>query len=658
MSLPPGFLDELRTRVSITSVIGRNVVWDMRKSKPGKGDMWAPCPFHQEKSASFHVDDKKGFYYCFGCHAKGDAVTFLRESQNMSFMEAVEALAREAGMTMPARDPAAARKADRSAQLAEVCEAAARFFRMQLSTAAATAARDYLERRGLRTETIDRFGLGFAPDARQALWTHLTDAGVAPDLIIDAGLAARPDDGGAPYDRFRGRIIYPIRDLRGRCIAFGGRAMQANARAKYLNSPETALFDKGRTLYNAEAARTALAGGQTPLIVAEGYMDVIALSAAGFSAAVAPLGTAVTEEQLHMLWRLSPEPVVALDGDTAGLRAAMRLIDVALPLLAPERSLRFVLLPAGQDPDDLLRAGGPGAMRSLLDGALPLVRLLWQRETEGQVFDSPERRAALDARLRTALGHITDQNLRGHYAEELRRLRRETFAPPASPRARAFATRTFAGGKGPARWQPPAAALASTRGTLLAAGSDGQVGEHLREAIILATLITHSALLPDFEESLERATMRDPGHESLRKALLAELARDPEATGSTAGLGTRLEAAAPGALSALMALPHVRIAPPVRNRTDRFMAQSCLRDEFARMFARRATDMETREAMEDLADLADEGVTWRLGQAAQARHRSERSGLHDTTDLGEDRAALSRQLEDLIDSEIWTKRRR
>ncbi|MCC5985792.1 MAG: DNA primase, partial [Rhodobacteraceae bacterium] len=388
MSLPPGFLDELRARTSIASVIGRTVSWDMRKSKPGKGDMWAPCPFHQEKTASFHVDDKKGFYYCFGCHAKGDALTFLRESQNMGFMEAVETLAREAGMTIPARDPGAADRADRHSQLIAVCEAAARFFRMQLSTSAATEARAYLDRRGLSAATAERFGLGFAPDSRQALWTHLTGAGVAPDLIIDAGLAARPEDGGAPYDRFRGRIIFPIRDLRGRAIAFGGRALSANARAKYLNSPETALFDKGRTLYNAEAARKALGSGQTPLVVAEGYMDVIALSAAGFGAAVAPLGTAITEDQLQLLWRLSPEPVVALDGDTAGLRAAMRLIDVALPLLAPERALRFALMPAGQDPDDLLRAGGPGAMRGLLDGAQPLVRLLWQRETAGQTFDS------------------------------------------------------------------------------------------------------------------------------------------------------------------------------------------------------------------------------------------------------------------------------
>ena len=270
MSLPPGFLDELRNRVTISSVVGRKVVWDMRKSNQAKGDYWAPCPFHQEKTASFHVDDRKGFYYCFGCHAKGNAFTFLQETENMSFMEAVETLAREAGLPMPERDPRAAEKADRLSELAKVTEAAVRFFRMQLNTGAAAGAREYLRGRGLAQSALDRFEIGYAPDARQALWDALTGAGIAGDLIIEAGLCAKPDDGGAPYDRMRGRIIFPIRDGRGRCIGFGGRALSANARAKYLNSPETPLFDKGRALYNLGPARSACGKGQ-PLIVAEGY---------------------------------------------------------------------------------------------------------------------------------------------------------------------------------------------------------------------------------------------------------------------------------------------------------------------------------------------------------------------------------------------------
>ena len=306
MSLPPGFLDELRNRLSIGQVVGRKVMWDQRKSNQGKGDLWAPCPFHQEKTASFHVDDRKGYYYCFGCHAKGDAISFVRETENVSFMEAVEILAGEAGMTMPERDPRAQEKADRRTQLAEVMETAVQFFRLQLKTGAGAAARDYLAGRGLTGPSLERWEIGFAPDGWQVLWDHLTGKGVAEDLILGCGLAKPSNKGKKPYDTFRNRIMFPIRDARGRAIAFGGRAMDPSDNAKYLNSPETELFDKGRNLFNLKPAREAAGKGQT-LIVAEGYMDVIALSEAGFQAAVAPLGTAVTETQLQMMWRVSPE---------------------------------------------------------------------------------------------------------------------------------------------------------------------------------------------------------------------------------------------------------------------------------------------------------------------------------------------------------------
>ncbi|MCB2119090.1 MAG: DNA primase, partial [Rhodobacteraceae bacterium] len=382
MSLPPGFLDELRNRTSLSRVVGRKVTWDNRKSNQAKGDFWAPCPFHQEKTASFHVDDRKGYYYCFGCHAKGDAVSFLREAENMGFMEAIEVLARDAGMQMPARDPQAAQRADRRSQLAEVMEAAVQHYRMQLRTTAGAPARDYLSRRKLSEADRDRFEIGFAPEGWQGLWDHLKAKGIVDDLILAAGLAKPSTKGKAPYDVFRNRIMFPIRDARGRCIAFGGRAMDPGDSAKYLNSPETELFDKGRSLYNHGPAREAAGKGE-PLIVAEGYMDVIALVTAGFHAAVAPLGTAITEDQLRLLWRIHPEPLVMLDGDAAGIRAAMRLVDLALPMLEAGYGLRFVILPEGMDPDDLIRARGPQAMRDLLETAQPMVNLLWQRETEG-----------------------------------------------------------------------------------------------------------------------------------------------------------------------------------------------------------------------------------------------------------------------------------
>lgn len=426
MSLPPGFLDELRTRVSLTQVVGRKVMWDQRKSNQGKGDMWAPCPFHHEKSASFHVDDRKGFYYCFGCHAKGDALKFVQETENVGFMEAVQILAQEAGMEMPARDPRAQQKQDHRAQLAEVMEQAVRFFRLQLNTRAGEGARSYLARRGLSGPALERWEIGFAPEGWQNLWDALRGKGVPEELIMGAGLAKPSNKGGKPYDTFRNRIMFPIRDARGRAIAFGGRAMDPRDNAKYLNSPETALFDKGRSLYNHGPARTA-SGKSGQLLVAEGYMDVIALAEGGFEASVAPLGTAITENQLQMLWRIADEPIIALDGDTAGLRAAMRLIDLALPLLEAGKSLRFALMPEGKDPDDLIRGEGREAVQAVLDQAMPMVRLLWQRETEGKVFDSPERKAALDKALRDKIRLIRDPSIRRHYGEDLQDLRWELF---------------------------------------------------------------------------------------------------------------------------------------------------------------------------------------------------------------------------------------
>ena len=653
MSLPPGFLDELRTRVTLSSVIGRKVTWDQRKSNAAKGDLWAPCPFHQEKTASFHVDDRKGYYYCFGCHAKGDAISFLKEIENMSFMEAVEDLAREAGMPMPARDPHEAQKADRRSELAAVMEEAARHFRLCLKTGAGAAARDYLAGRKLTEAALDRFEIGFAPDGWQGLWDHLRQKGIAEDLILGAGLARPSTKGKQPYDVFRNRIMFPIRDARGRCIAFGGRAMDPNDNAKYLNSPETELFDKGRSLYNHGPAREAAAKGQ-PLIVAEGYMDVIALAMAGFEAAVAPLGTAITEDQLRLIWRLHPEPLVMLDGDTAGIRAATRLIDLALPMLEAGQGLRFVILPEGMDPDDMIRARGREAMAKAIEAAQPMVNLLWRRETDGKVFDSPERKAALDKSLRAVIKGIADPSIRSHYGEEINRLRRELFGP-AKP---AFVPRA------PGRQQGrrfgfgaavPVSPLPATRGSLLAAAPGPEVEEYLHEAMILAIALTHPGTIERFESQIETVDMRDPGHDRLRHALLA--AFHAGAVTDTAAFRGEIEVMAGEEVEKLMSLAHVRIAPPVRNTGDAEFAVMCLAEEFARLEARRGAEAEIEEAMEDLTGLADEGLTWRLSRAAEARHRAERSQLDEISEQGEDRAALSAELQRLIDGAAWIKKK-
>ncbi|MDP3194897.1 DNA primase [Tabrizicola sp.] len=642
MSLPNGFLDELRTRVTLSSIVGRKVTWDMRKSNMAKGDFWAPCPFHQEKSASFHVDDRKGFYYCFGCHAKGDAVTFVKESENLGFMEAVEILAREGGMQMPARDPKAAERADRRTLLQQVMDEAVKFYRLQLKTSAGAEARTYLgQKRRLTEAAWDRWDIGWAPNSRHALKDALAAKGVSPDLMVASGLIAKGDDGSL-YDRFRARIIFPINDARGRPISLGGRSLDPNAQAKYLNGPETELFDKGRSLFNHSPAREA-AGKGKPLIVAEGYMDVIALSEAGFTAAIAPLGTAVTEEQLRMIWRIADEPIVALDGDNAGLKAAQRVIDLALPLLEAGKALRFAILPGGMDPDDLLKAQGAPAMQAVIDQAKPMVQLLWQRETEGRIFDSPERRASLDKTLRGHLARIADASIRSHYAEEMKRLRLELFG---TGQTRPFQPGPF---RGRGKYAPPGGALASTRSSLLAQGS-GPVDEILREAVILATCILHPALIHRFESALERLDLTGEDHDTLRQMILSG-ADWPD-------LHHRIEQSAPAALDALLSRPHVAIAPPVRNRDDDGLAALCLAEELAKLEARRGARREIEDAMEDMDGLPDEGLTWRLSQAAEARHRSEKGGARDSSDLGEDRTALSRHLQSLIDSQVWVKKNR
>jgi DNA primase len=641
MSLPPGFLDELRTRTSLSTVVGRKVMWDNRKSNQGKGDMWAPCPFHQEKSASFHVDDRQGFYYCFGCQAKGDAISFVRETENVGFMEAIEILAGEAGLQMPARDPQAREKADRRTELANVMEVAVKWLRLQLGTAAAGDARAYLARRGLLPATQDRFEIGFAPDSRQAMWQALTAKGLDPEHIIAAGLAAKPDDGGAPYDRFRGRIIYPIRDGRGRCVGLGGRAMAADARAKYLNSPETELFDKGRNLYNQAPAREA-AGKGAPLIVTEGYMDVIALVEAGFGATVAPLGTAITEEQLRLLWRISPEPVIALDGDKAGLRAALRLIDLALPLLEPGKSLRFCLLPEGKDPDDLVRGpGGQKAMQALVERSEPMVALLWRRETEGLVLDSPERRAGLDKTLREALRKIADPSIRGHYADEIRRLRATLFgvSPVGNDRpwepgvaqnggARGRPNRGWSNGWKGRGWTPPATAQASTKASLLAASDGPMASEALREAVILATLLVHPKLLDEFAALLEETRFDGPGHTHIAQALLAARATDPDALRKEIDDAIGIEP-----LEILLSPRHVQLSPTLRRPNDTDLARMCLTEEMAKLVSSRGAAREVADAMTEMLGEATEGTDWRLVQAAKARHRASSSTDNDSADF-------------------------
>ncbi len=612
MDLTPQFLDELRARTSLEGIVGRHVVWDARKSNRARGDLWAPCPFHHEKTPSFHIEEAKGRYYCFGCQAKGDAITFLREVEGLEFLDAVRQLADAAGMDLPQRTPGAKRAQDRRERLAEVVEAGIAHARMMLAGRAGAPARDYLRGRGLSQADLDRFEIGYLPAARTGMLDALAAKGMDAALAVDSGLCAAPEDGGAPYDRFRDRIVFPIRDGRGRAVSLGGRAMSPDARAKYLNGPQTELFDKGRTLYNHRAARAAVGKG-APLILAEGYMDVIALARAGMDGAVAPLGTAVTDTQLAMLWKMAEEPIVALDGDGAGLRSAMRLIDLALPLLAPGRSLRFALLPPGKDPDDLLREGGAPAIAAAIGAAVPLIDLLWRRETEGVDLAVPERRAAFDARMRGLLRAIPDKSVRGHYADAIFERRRALFAPPRRDRA--------PWSPGPKAYAAPRPAGPGPAVRSMLAGAELPAVEALRERVILAVLLAHPAHFEGIEDALDQIEFSAAN--AALAAAVRDCAADPEACERAVGRAV---------LESLRADPHVRLTLRTEDASG---ARALVRQEIAKLAAARARAGEIAEMMgEDDPEAAlDDARTYRLGQVAGAAEAAFAA-------LGEDAAAF------------------
>lgn len=465
MTLSPAFLDELRARTLLSAVISPSVKL-IRAGREWK----ACCPFHNEKTPSFTINDEKGFYHCFGCGAHGDAIRFLTDARGLPFMDAVKELAGKAGLEVPAPDPKARERAERTSDLTDVMAACQKWFAEQLGGIEGAEARDYLKKRGIDASAVTRFGIGLAPDGRTKLKNALSSLG--EDKLVETGMLIKPDE-GETYDRFRGRLMIPIRDARGRVIAFGGRILGAGE-PKYLNSPDTPLFDKGRTLYNIDRASPATRSAKR-LIVVEGYMDVIALDRAGVAEAVAPNGTAVTEAQLERMWRLDPNPILCFDGDSAGQKAAIRAASRALPLLGPERTLRFVELPAGQDPDDIVRNGGRDALEALLAEPEPLVSRLWRHELAAQPLSTPEARAGLRQRLIEHSQAIGDQALGRLYRDEWLRRFQDLVAPPRQQ----FQQRSpFQPNRGKG-WVPPKPPAGPTARAIAATGIDRTIARAL-----------------------------------------------------------------------------------------------------------------------------------------------------------------------------------
>src|SRR4051794_9861966 len=426
MRFTPQFLDELRARLPVSEVVGRRV-----KLKKAGREWKGLSPFQQEKSPSFTVNDQKGFYHDFSSGKHGDIISFLMETEGVGFTEAVERLASMAGMALPAATPDAARHEQRRKTLHDVMELSAKFFADTLASRNGAKARGYLGDRAITPATQLQFRIGYAPGGpgeRFALKEHLGAQGIPVEDMVEAGLLVAGDDIPVPYDKFRDRVMFPITDLRNRVIAFGGRALEKDVPAKYMNSPETPLFHKGDNLYNLAAARLRAHKGR-PLVGVEGYVDVIAMVGAGFGARVAPLGTALTETQLALLWKMADEPILCFDGDKAGQKAAWRAAEMALPNLLPGKSLRFALLPEGQDPDDLARSGGRAAIEEVISAARGLADVIWSREIEGGTFATPERRAALEKRINEMTNGIRDEVVRRYYRQDLSERLQRTFAP-------------------------------------------------------------------------------------------------------------------------------------------------------------------------------------------------------------------------------------
>ena len=495
-SFPPDFLDQIRERVALEDVIGRRVKL-IRRGREYVG----LSPFQKEKTPSFTVVPEKGFYKCFSSGESGDIFDFLMKVDGLSFPEAVERLAGEAGLELPAATPQDARADARRKTLRDATEAACVFFQHVLRMPEGKVGMDYLTRRGLTPETLERFRLGYAPSGRDALKTALTRAEIDAETAAAAGLVRKSERDGHEYAYFRERVIFPILDRRGQVVAFGGRTL-GDGQPKYLNSPESSLFEKRRVLYGlAQALPTARK--ERAFIVVEGYMDVIALHQAGFDTAVAPLGTALTEEQLQILWKIAPEPILCFDGDTAGQRAAGRVAERVLPLLKPGFGVRFALLPSGEDPDSLIRGRGKRAMEDVLAETLPLSEVLWRAETQGRTAATPEDRAALQARLDAHARQIADPSVRQHFSQGFRdRL-----------------WRTLRQGRG--RAPSPLDSLSIGPGPTVDRRSRA-------EQVLAAAVLRHPALFERIGEQLGTMTFADAGLDALRQAMVDVLDSEPD----------------------------------------------------------------------------------------------------------------------------------
>jgi DNA primase len=610
------FLEEIKSRLRLSDVIGRSV----KLRRQGR-EYVGLSPFTKERTPSFYVNDEKGFFHDFSSGKHGDLISFLQETERLSFVEAVERLASEAGVALPAPDPRAAEHEKERQSLSDWLTLAGKWFEAELRRPVGAEARAYLNRRGLPEDEWARFGLGYSPQGRTALKDYLITKGAAPGELVDAGLLIAPEDGGSPYDRFRERIIFPITDQRGRVVSFGGRALNPDAKAKYLNGPETELFHKGGMLYGMAEARKLLATGgvDAALVVVEGYMDAIACQRAGV-AAVAPMGTALTEEQMEALWRVHPQPTLCFDGDNAGQRAAHRAIDRALPMLKSGRSFKFALVTGGKDPDDVLREQGAGALRAQLLQTQPFVEVLFARERDLEPLDTPERRAGLKARLRTAAAAIQDADLSSAYRDDFFRRLDALFGPAPARKAQARGT-----------WRRDLRRPAYEDAPMTASGRAGSAS--LRRAVdswpaaLAKYALSDPACLDAFLETLETDGFGDPALDELAKEII-RLRLDADILDSGA-LARHLASGGYGALlGEIDKAASKSKAPFLKSDLQPAIARSQWSNAFEKLSRSAALDRAINAAKSDLAG--------RDGMVALERMKAERDALKRMIGTGTD----------------------
>lgn len=515
MTIPPRFKEELRTRLTLSDIIGRKV----RLTRAGR-EFKGCCPFHNEKTPSFTVNDDKQFYHCFGCGAHGDVIGFVMQHDNLSFVEAIETLAAEAGMQVPKASPQEVERAKKAKSLFTLMEEATCWMEAQLRAPENKEAYRYITERGNSEKDLNNFRVGFAPADGQALRKVLQAQGYTDKDMIEAGVLRPSKNGREPYAFFRERIMFPVPDRRGRVIAFGGRILPDHllapntgdyTPAKYMNSSDTPLFNKGGMLYGEPRARQAAIEGQ-PVLVVEGYIDVMACAKAGFDGAVAPMGTALTEEQIMVLWRMIPSenktPVLCFDGDEAGRRAAARACDKILPLLKPDHSARFAFLPEGQDPDSLINSGGQKAFESVISSAMPLVEFMWAYHTAGQKFETPEERAGLSKKLETEASRIPDRDVQHYYQRAFRDKIYRAFGRQAAPQ------------------------MAYAKNTKKQGGNASIALRHVSyksdEAKLLVALLNHPSIFEVFEEEIGLLEIKDDRLDKLRQKILSIIIENPE----------------------------------------------------------------------------------------------------------------------------------